>query len=562
MGVNGILMGLPYWRRMAVPNMNTTWSAGSETGSTFKAGFSAWIADLLLVRCRDAIDSTALAERIDETGRTCRWIAFLAIATCIALAALFRTVSMSGILGLGVALVLSSNAWMLLLCPRRTDSAEAASLAGRHVIVATIHGLGWTAITAALLPGATIHVAELAACLQVGLIAVGFVMYMNLPSAFLLFSVPISMPFVAVFLRADDRTFVAVPLIVVLLAILANSAVEKTRLFTWSIRSASDAVAARAAEEQAVARQASAEADGRMRRVTDAAAAARSAEEDRRLEMLALADRFERDVLAVIADQSRECAALADATVKLLTIARSSATDAASVAEQTERASSSLGSLAAASDDLDEALKAVSSRVRRHSTVCEAARVATSNGERHLGRLSSSTIRSGEVAGMIGTLTTQTRMLSLNATIEAARAGDAGRGFAVVASEVRSLADRAGQANDDVTRQLRSMTGEIEDTVGIVSDVKLRVDDVADIAASIAGTIAEQQQSMSRIGRETSSAATSVDAVRDRATLLADGARATEEISSAVEAAAGAMADRAEKISVVSAQFLSRLRSG
>ncbi|WP_427846113.1 methyl-accepting chemotaxis protein [Campylobacter troglodytis] len=109
-----------------------------------------------------------------------------------------------------------------------------------------------------------------------------------------------------------------------------------------------------------------------------------------------------------------------------------------------------------------------------------------------VGYLSEHAQNIGVSTELIGEITDQTNLLALNAAIEAARAGDVGRGFAVVADEVRRLADRTGEAtnqisivNEKIQQETQTTSKAIEESVPLVMQGKELSDSMRDNMNSI-----------------------------------------------------------------------------
>lgn len=113
------------------------------------------------------------------------------------------------------------------------------------------------------------------------------------------------------------------------------------------------------------------------------------------------------------------------------------------------------------------------------------------------------------IVGIIGTIASQTNLLSLNATIEAARAGDHGKGFAVVANEVRQLASKSKENAEEIGGNLKEfsrcvslISEEIQQQAELVKNLQEFFDHIekqaqqADNTAQIAQKVSDNLRNM------------------------------------------------------------------
>ena len=510
----------------------------------------------------DVARQRIFGQQVAATAVAVRWISWLSLLTTLTLTLLFWSVADRPMLLVGEIGDSLVGIWSILRLPRVVTAHAAPTIARKLTGLAFLHGTSWAILTSALVgSGGDLHTATFVTSLQVGMTAIGLVLYLNLPIAFVSFTCPLYVPLLTAFGMVDGRLLVMFPLLAALLGILCYFAVEQSRLFVASAEALEQLHLAQA-EQQAIRDTAERNAaEQRAAAARQEAVGVRVAEEARRAAMIRFAERFEGSVVSMLEAQSAAMADLDATAAKLFSAVHASAGAVAHASRRTADTSGAIGALAVITSELLDSIASIRDQVEEHSLVSDEVERVTGASAGQMHAMAAEASQARGIADIIGNLTAQTKLLALNAAIEAARAGDAGRGFAVVAAEVKSLAQRAGEATGQVAHQTDGIVARIDSTVAGIEDITTHFKDAARIATAIAASIHQQRHAAEQIRQQTSLIASNGEDLQNGMSVVSESADVVNAMAHHVSATSRHVSERAGVLRDVAEAFLAELRA-
>ncbi|OYX87965.1 MAG: methyl-accepting chemotaxis protein [Rhizobiales bacterium 17-65-6] len=290
-------------------------------------------------------------------------------------------------------------------------------------------------------------------------------------------------------------------------------------------------------------------------------AAAIRTEQEKRVMMRDLADRFDQEVSSVVRTVAAAVTQLEASATSMNSSADETSRRSTVVAAAAEQATSNVQIAASAAEELAASVREISHQV---STAAQIAGEAT---DQALGTvdvvrgLSASAQRIGQVVNLITDIAAQTNLLALNATIEAARAGEAGRGFAVVAQEVKTLAEQTSKATDEISSQIAAVQGSTNEVVRAIENISSTIRRIDEISASIAASVEQQGAATGEIAQNVNQAARGTLEVSSSITTVSRAATDTGRVSGEIVRSAADLASQADNLRSQVDNFVERVRA-
>jgi len=225
------------------------------------------------------------------------------------------------------------------------------------------------------------------------------------------------------------------------------------------------------------------------------------------------------------------------------------------VSAASEQVSKNVQTVAAATEEMSASIKEIAKNTSEAARVAKEAVEVAEKTNQTISKLGVSSAEIGNVIKVITSIAEQTNLLALNATIEAARAGEAGKGFAVVANEVKELAKQTGDATEDISQKIGAIQHDTQGAVTAIQQIGTIINQVNDIANTIASAVEEQSVTTNEMSRNVTEAARGSSEIVANITGVAEEAQSTASGATQTQAAAQELLRLASELQSAVNQF-------
>jgi methyl-accepting chemotaxis protein len=290
-------------------------------------------------------------------------------------------------------------------------------------------------------------------------------------------------------------------------------------------------------------------------------ASKQQAEKEKREALIALADRFDTSVGALVALMASGSTELESTAKSMTGTAERTNQRASVVGSAADEASTRVQTVAAAAEELSSSISEISRQVAQSAAITGRAVETARRTDTTVRALADGAKQIEHVAELISSIAGQTNLLALNATIEAARAGEAGRGFAVVAAEVKSLASQTAEATKEIGTRIAQIQSATKEAVEAIQGITATIEEVSTIATTIGSAIEEQGAATAEIARNVTQTAQATQDVTTNIGGVSAAANETGGAAGLVLTAASNLSKQAEQLSGEVTTFLAGVRA-
>ncbi len=238
------------------------------------------------------------------------------------------------------------------------------------------------------------------------------------------------------------------------------------------------------------------------------------------------------------------------------------ATQSNVVSATAEEVTKNLQTVATATEEMTSSIKEIAKNANESAMVATSAVKTVDATNATVAKLGDSSAQIGQVIKVIMSIAQQTNLLALNATIEAARAGEAGKGFAVVANEVKELAKETAKATEDISQKIEAIQGDTQGAVEAIAEITGVINQINDIANTIASAVEEQTATTNEIARNVQEGAKGGAEVAENIGSVAQTAKSTTQGANDTRTAASELATMAAGLQNIVNRFTFEGSSG